>query len=131
MFEFNWDEFTKDTFDGWQDRDVYDCKFLGCVRVGDICYEILVWNFGRDGLMLGYECYVGGVDDGYGYSKKCVDQDVTEKGYPYTQIDGDIFGFDDKDLSYDEFRTAAETEFIEHIKWYNLTEKAEMPLHIW
>ena len=135
MLKFNWDGFTAENYDEYfREEHIDDCDYIGSVRIGDLCFEIVAWHFGRDGDRLGFEIYVGGVDDGYGYSKSgsCLCQDETDKGYPYTQMDGDVFSFDERNgMSYEEFRTAAEEEFTQYIEWYDLTEKAEMPLHIW
>lgn len=123
MYKFNYDEFPKEQFDkliSFIKDDTEDRTYFGAIRVGDLCFDII---FG-DGCIDG-DLYIGGVDDGYGYSWK-------DKGYPYT------FGFTGADVKFDEFVTyeqykalfeARAVKVIErNPEW---TKKAKEELHIW
>lgn len=102
---------------------VDDC--IGNCRVGDLCFDIVLRGAGRDGTWLTYDCYVGGVDSGYGY---------TEDNYPYDYVDGGEFDDDCRRMTFDEFKRLAQREitlFINEDKYYGLADKANKPLHIW
>lgn len=99
--------------------------FFGQCRIGDICFDFV----GRvntvedeDVLFLDADCYVGGVDGGYGYGKD---------NYPYDYYTG--FSFDDLliGMTFEEFKKLAEELMTECINSEFLKQKASEPLHIW
>lgn len=125
--EFYWD-LTEENFNSLQKNFVQN--FIGCVRVGDICFDIVErspsdWE--KDGCFLTADLYVGGVDNGYGYSS-------IDDWYPYDERDG--YCFDEKvySMTYEEFKEYAEktlSEFIDYCNDEEVKAKAKMPLHIW
>lgn len=125
MYKFNYDSFTEENFNKlmqyYARNDSNERMYFGSVRVGDLCFDILS---GDDDYIDG-DLYIGGVDDGYGYS-------ILEEGYPYT------FSFDGADVkrcelsTYEEYKKMFEeraTEAIEHSpEWI---KKAKQELHVW
>lgn len=107
-------------------------EYIGCVRVGELCFDILVQSVGYDEdqkQVLIFDIYVGGVDTGYGESR-------IEPGYPYDYAYGGDFGGPFIHVPYDTFQLFAEGMFTEVIEHWNyshasLLEKANAPLHIW
>ena len=126
--EFYWD-LTEDKFYSIQKED-YVQDFIGCIRVGDICFDIVErspddWE--KEECFLMYDLYVGGVNNGYSYSS-------IDEGYPYDDRDGGTF--DDKvyHMTYEEFKKYAEkvlSDFIDNCDDEEVKTKAKMPLHIW
>jgi hypothetical protein len=106
--------------------------FIGCIRVGELCFDILVQRVGYDAhqkQVLIYDLYVGGVDTGYGESR-------IEPGYPYDYADGGCFNSTLIYMTYEDFQKHVEEELETFIKTWNyshasLLEKANAPLHIW
>lgn len=148
--KFDWNEFTANDFVDYcakvENDMIQTDEYVGCVRVGNLCFDLLVRTDGDDGKMwLSYDLYVGGVDTGYGYAdiKKAVDMyyglpNDGEKNpqYPYDYAEGGDFEDTMISMTYDDFQKYAEAKFEEHIlTWsYNeasLLEKANEPLHIW
>lgn len=129
--KFNWNGFTEEDFVDYcarmENDQVYDGDFIGCVTVGDLCFDLIVRENGNE-LMLDYDLYVGGIDDGYGYGKD---------NYPYTEGGGGSFGESMISYTYDAFVKWAEFKFKDFIMYsymsskYNLVEKANEPLHVW
>ena len=129
--KFNWNGFTEEDFVDYCAKMengqvyVYDC--VGCVTVGDLCFDLIVREY-NDEFILDYDLYVGGVDDGYGYGKD---------NYPYTEAGGRNFEDSMISMSYDDFVKQAEEAFTDYIynsnysTKYNLIEKANEPLHVW
>ena len=124
-YQFNWDGFSEAA---WKDCDrqsridFFTDTWVGNVRVGDICFDLVFRCFDADmPLTLTYDAYVGGIDDGYGYG---------ENGYPYTEADGGTL-CDFYDWSYEVFKEMAETELAGFIEERHLEDKASQPLHIW
>lgn len=97
--------------------EYWQSGYFGRFRCGDLCFE--VYQTGNC-VYLGF--YVGGVDDGYGYSS-------IDEGYPYTLAD--YCGNLDWHLPFDEFKAAAEKVAAEAIAEYGYIDKANEPLHIW
>ena len=131
MYKFVWD-FSEDTFERCKTENAYD--FVGNVRVGNICFDIMQLD---DDASLWVDCYVGGVDSGYGYG---------EDMYPYdyvnsvgTVISRALY----ENMSRDQFVEYVEKELTKEIndaKTYecwetketiNLIDKANEPLRIW
>lgn len=131
MYKFVWN-FSEDTFEKCKTENAYD--FVGNVRVGNICFDIMQID---DDASLWIDCYVGGVDSGYGYG---------EDNYPYdyansvgTVISRGLY----KKMSRDQFVEYVEKELTKEIndtKTYecwetketiNLIDKANEPLRIW
>lgn len=122
-FDFVWDADAKAVFHVWQKGKVSDYMFS--VRVGDLCFDLKASEDDDPDCPAVYDLYVGGVDDGYGYSR-------TKPGYPYTYYDGGVFRENALAMSFDEFKKCAEAEFTEFISFSdNLVEKALQPLNIW
>lgn len=124
-YKFDWKNFGLDRF-GQTLRKMPERRFadwcVGSVRVGDICFDLVLRDYGDDGLTLTYDTYVGGIDDGYGYGIA---------HYPYTFADGGSLSVLP---SYGDFKSSAEKVFTEYINDYgmfDLPAKADMPLHIW
>ena len=106
--------------DDWDNRDrIFD--YLGSCRVGNLCFDILVRDDGRRSY-LSYDCYIGGIDDGYGYGKD---------GYPYTYGDGGDWDSLLPECSKEQFQSLAEKEFDEFISASHLEHKAGEELRIW
>ena len=137
-FDFDWSDFMEGNWETYcasventPKQDLID-DFVGSVRVGDLCFDLVLRQYASDELMLTYDLYVGGVDDGYGYSNR-----FGEKDYPYTEADGDSFGDTLICLSYKEFKRRAEETFTDFIRFttysetYDLISKASQPLHKW
>lgn len=85
------------------EQDSGSGEFVGFVRVGNLCFDILDW-----GNHLWFDLYVGGVDTGYGYG---VDN------YPYDYCDVASFTWKDNltDVSNDDFKKELEEYIEEHI----------------
>lgn len=129
--KFNWNGFTEEDFVDYcakmENNQVCNGDFIGCVTVGDLCFDLIVRENGNE-LMLDYDLYIGGVDDGYGYGKD---------NYPYTEGGGGSFEESMIGYTYETFMKIAESKFEDFImnshfsSKYNLVEKANKPLHIW
>lgn len=106
---------------GWDNRkNLYD-EYIGCCRVGDICFDLMIR--GNDDIQwISYDCYIGGVDDGYGYG---IDN------YPYTYGDGGDWPDLLEGKTFAEFKEIAEKEFTSFIVNNHLEDKANQELHIW
>ena len=124
-YEFYWNDFNEAMYAecGRKSQiDYYADWCVGNIRVGEICFDLVFRSFDESKpLTLTYDAYVGGVDDGYGYS---------ECGYPYTEADGGTL-CDFYDYSYEVFKEMAEAELTEFIEARNLTEKASEELNLW
>lgn len=118
--KFVWDTLTPN---GWNDRldDKYSENVLMICYVGDLCFEIK-YEYSDEHRWLAYDCYIGGIDDGYGYG---IDN------YPYTYGSGGDWDGMFEDKTFDEFKIIAEMEFADFIRLNNLENKANEPLHIW
>lgn len=129
--KFNWNGFTEEDFVDYcakmENNQVCDGDFIGCVTVGDLCFDLIVRENNND-LVLDYDLYIGGIDDGYSYGKD---------NYPYTEGGGRNFEDTMISLTYDKFIESAEKSFVDYIfnsnyaEKYHLVEKANKPLHIW
>ncbi len=130
--KFNWDGFTEVDFANYCAK-VENNMFnngeycIGCVRVGDLCFDLLITRLNRK-LVLFYDLYIGGINDGYGYGFHA---------YPYTEGGGRYFEDTMISLTYDKFIESAERAFVDYIfnsnyaEKYHLVEKANEPLHVW
>ena len=129
--KFDWSNFGEAAFNKYKE----DCRldksygddYLGCIRVGNLCFDIVTRMYNNNILTLTYDLYVGGVDTGYSY----------ESNYPYDYEGGDDF-IDVLDMSYEEFVSYAEKVMTEYItnhenkyEYASLTEKANEDLKIW
>ena len=118
--------------------------YIGCCRVGDLCFDIRAWN-GGEWTGWGFELFCGGVDSGYGYSSreamatgKYKDKyDVPDELlYPYDEVDYGEFSAEFASYSLAEFQRKAEEVFKQFIADCNydtvdLIVKANEPLHVW
>ena len=128
---FNWDGLTQNDFINYcaciENEIILDGYYVGCVRVGDLCFDLIAREY-NDELVLDYDLYAGGFDDGYGYGKD---------NYPYTEVGGGSFQDSLIYMSYNDFVKQAEEAFSDYIYHsnysvkYNLADKANEPLHIW
>ena len=119
----------------------YDNEYVGCVRVGDLCFDLLIRLNENVDQVLTYDLYVGGVDTGYGYSnpnKFNTDIYREEDNYPYDYVCGLDFPRTCTSMSYDYFKAYARAEFEhfikvedERYKEASLIDKANEPLRIW
>lgn len=119
---YNWDEFTKEDY---EKIEVFDDEFVGKVRCGELCFDVIIRNYDEYGYAFSFDCYVANEDTGYGY---------TIEGVPYDYADGtDYFFFCEP---YEEFVKNIERELTRFIEWrdtclgidYSLKEKANKPL---
>ena len=115
MFSFVWNL----PDNNWNNREQLD-DYIGCCRVGNLCFDLFVRC--DDVPYLSYDCYVGGVDNGYGYGKD---------GYPYTYRDGGDWDSLLPELSKESFIATAEKRFRKFITANHLTREANDELHIW
>ena len=129
--KFNWKGFTEEDFVNYcatiENNQMFDNDFVGRVTVGDLCFDFIVRE-DNDELVLDYDLYIGGIDDGYGYGKG---------NYPYTEGGGGRFANSLIFMSYNDFVKQAEellTDYIYNSNYstkYNLIEKANEPLRVW
>ena len=131
--KFDWSEFTQKDFVNYcaklENDTIIDGDYIGCVRVGELCFDLVVRCYDNK-LTLDYDLHIGGIDDGYGYSR--VD------GTPYTEDGGGTFVDGIMiDCCYDKFKEVAEGAFTDFINnegsshGVSLIDKANKPLHIW
>lgn len=123
--------------------------YIGCCRVGDLCFDIRAWN-GGDWTGWGFELFCGGVDTGYGYSAREAMatgkyenkwEVPDELQYPYDEVDYGEFDmwYSEPIPPFDEFKSKAERVFEEFIESHrdnylsnaDLVAKANEPLHVW
>ena len=130
--KFDWSNFSEAAFDvykeKYKDTELYVDTYLGCARVGGLCFDFVTREFTKGTLTLTYDLYVGGVDTGYGYGLD---------NYPYDFADGGSFK-DVTDMSYKEFVLYAEKVMEEYITenenkygYASLTAKANENLKKW
>ena len=121
--KFNWKGFTEEDFVNYcatiENNQMFDNDFVGRVTVGGLCFDFIVRE-DNDELVLDYDLYIGGIDDGYGYGKD---------NYPYTEGGGGRFENSLIFMSYNDFVKQAEeslTDYIYNSNYstkYNLIEK--------
>lgn len=129
MGKFYWGGFTAEDFNRYCENahDIGADWFVGAVRIGDLCFDLVTRDFGGGEITLSYDLYIGGVDDGYG----------CKNGYPYTFGDGGSFRGSCSDMTYDEFTEYAEGVLSDFIAGYaptadyDVQTKANEPLNIW
>ena len=128
--KFNW-YFTKEDFEKCKKKNAGD--YVGNIRTGNLCFDIIQVE---DEANMWIDCYVGGVDSGYGYGKD---------DYPYdyaTNVGINIEKSEYTSYTYDQFVAVVEkglTDSInEQIEYtadngevVNLIDKANEPLKIW
>lgn len=146
MDEAQWKEFADAI-----DRRAFDVaymagEYLGCCRVGDLCFDIRSWD-GGDWTGWGFELFCGGVDSGYGYSAKeamesggyvdkyCV---PLELQYPYDEVEYGEFPEGFCSYTMTQFQREAEKIFELFIEECaaeydkaDLLRKADEALHLW
>lgn len=124
---FNWDEFTAEDFVNYcasvENKIVEADYYIGAIRVGEICCDLVVREYNTDKLTLTYDIYVGGENTGYGYT--------SEEKYPYDYAGGDDFPDSCISMTYEDFKKMAEKEITEFLTKNNLLNKANMKLHKW
>lgn len=139
--KFHWDlkdkayeDYRKDQHE-YTDDDCGDGTYIGAVRIGDLCFDILDW-----GNHLWFDLYVGGVNTGYGSSIK---QEYLDYPYDFADVCSFRWDKDVKEISIKKFREEV-SEFIKfHLQrnrlytpvGYNepvdLLNKANEELKIW
>ena len=117
-------------------------EYLGCARVGELCFDLIAHTDEetRENEIC-YLVFMGGVDDGYGYSaadalktgKYKDKKEVPEKEmYPYTEC-----GYGDlgvcAGMSFEMFKRKAEKEFDAFLASADgkVFEASKMPLHVY
>lgn len=129
--KFDWTNFTKNDFTDYcakaENNMFVADDYTGCVRVGALCFDLVVRFDENDKWWLSYDLYVGGVNTGYAY---------TASGYPYDYAEGGDFEDTMISMTYEEFQNYAKAAFEKFIttwpyKEASLIEKANEPLNIW
>lgn len=133
-YKFDWSGFTAEDFTDYcakmENSMIPADEYVGCCRVGELCFDLVTRDLGGDELALTYDLYVGGIDTGYGYSR-------VEEGYPYTEADGDFLIDACISYAYEDFKSFSERVFTQYIEHSGYTEsmgliaKAKAPLHNW
>lgn len=136
-YKFDWSNFTSEDFVNYcammENDQLYADDYVGCVRVGDLCFDLVLRCYDDENLVLTYDLYVGGMDTGYGYSNRCNET----PDYPYDFAEGGDWFSTCIYLSYEGFKLLAEESFkdyIEHSGYtltHSLIDRAKEPLHIW
>ena len=141
MYKFDWSNFNEENLKEAvkELNEEYGEGYFGCVRVGELCFDINVRPYDESlPHLLEYDLYVGGIfasnshlfSGPYGYSRIIPD-------YPYEEAEGGSFHFCVDGISYDLFKVWAEEEFTRYINesyytdMYLLKEKASAPLKVW
>lgn len=144
MNEKDWNKFTNAVKRNDLDLAYMEGEYLGCCRVGDLCFDIRAWH-GGEWAGWGFELFCGGVDSGYGYSSREAmatgnyesKWDVPDELlYPYDEVDYGEFPNGFASYSLTEFQRKAEEIFEQFIADCNydtadLTAKANASLHVW
>lgn len=152
-FVWNMEEKTWEEFANAIDRGAFDVahmvgEYLGCCRVGDLCFDIRAWSPGEFWNGWGFELFCGGVDTGYGYSsREAMEKNPQYKTkrevpdellYPYDEVDYGEFPDGFETYTLQEFKKAAEKVFeafivskSENYDSADLIAKANEPLHVW
>lgn len=94
----------------------HDEEFFGCLRIGDICFDIQGYDNVNE-----LSLFVGGVDSGYGYGKD---------GYPYDHIDY-YRNTIEEGMSFEKYKERTEALAKKLIRENGLIDKANQPLHVW
>lgn len=135
MKKKDFENYRRHQHDDYGDDGCCEGEYIGAVRVGNLCFDILNW-----GNHLWFDLYVGGVDTGYGYSER-----KKYKGYPYDFCDECSFKWEMelKDTSFQKFKEELSSFIEKHIlnhKEYvtdrraisvSLIDKANQPLTVW
>jgi hypothetical protein len=143
--QFDWRGFTEIDFVDYcskmENNMIYEDDYLGSVRVGDLCFDLLTKFNTNNDMVLAYDLYVGGIDTGYGYSnpnKFNPEKYKEEDDYPYDYVSGLEFGDSCISMCYEKFQKFAEAEFEhfvivenESYKLASLIEKANEELKVW
>ena len=149
MFEFGWDEdarvhpFNEEAYKLYRryaaeatpdNMDMYTDLFLGCVRVGDLAFDIYTEGI-YDRLSLYFKMYVGGIEGDY----------HGRDNYPYAYGGEGYMRWYDPSFSnipsdhdaYERFKTYSTGDFLafisahEHFNDWHLRNKLVSQLHIW
>ena len=151
---FNWDGLTEQAFtmlcntmeaysSSYEDyiTNMHYNDFVGSVRIGNLCFDVLVGEDDNGGACVYYDLYVGGVDTGYGYSNPNKFDPLNYNGqddYPYDYAGGGTFKEPIRSMSYDVFKKYAESVMENYIyqteKDYtlcSLVAKANEDLFVW
>lgn len=145
---FNWNGLRESVWAKYRanSKTLGDGEYIGNCRVGELCFDLITHtNFEETGYNLTFDLYVGGVDTGYGYSKKeamysgayaDVHNIPENEKYPYDYADGASFDGLCDQMSYEEFKAMAEKRFVQFIaeskyEKADLLAKAKEPLHMW
>ena len=151
---FNWDGMTEQTFamlcktmekysHSYDDyiTNVHYNDFIGSVRIGNLCFDIVVREDNNEGTCVDYDLYVGGVDTGYGYSNPNKYDPLNYNGqddYPYDYAGSGTFKEPFHKMTYDVFKKYAESVMESFIyqadKGYtlcSLVAKANEDLLVW
>ena len=123
MIKYVWN-LKEEDWNKYKVNQMIDDEYIGNCRTGNICMDIVLRGVDENEKILTYDCYVGGVDSGYGYG---IDK------YPYDYADGGEFitNNDCTKLSFKQFKKIAEKEFTKFINDNGLLEKAQEPLNLW
>lgn len=159
MYRFHWsDDFLKTGLLSMRSALLNDTAvgglYLGAARCGDVCFDILarderspeeypetnaIDHGGKQPVYLDFDLYVGGIDDGYGYS----DRNPETPSYPYTNAAfvADDCGFGEyledvltPGLDLEQFINWAEarmTEFLDGITNEAARAAIARPFHFW
>lgn len=138
--EFNYDYFSKqkwiELYAKLREGDVDDDEYYGAVRIGDLCFDIVLhtsidWdgNFDAVDSYIDGDLYVGGIDSGYGYGKENYPYEFTYDGADMTVKEFlDLITYEEWKIKFEEL--AKETIEIEDER-YGTIAKANGPLHVW
>ena len=121
-----------------------DNEFLGCVRVGDLAFDLRTKFAAGDILSLYFKFYVGGVE-AYDAGAVTVYHSDAPYCYPYSYAGDGGFWYDDlmfpeiasDSEAYAKFKEIAEMDFLSYIaqhpkcEEYGLMKKLYSQLHIW
>ena len=111
MLVFDWSKFTEEQYHHMMallcDEDDQERTYIGCAHVGDAALDILV-NSENDPRCVDIDCYVYGIDSGYGYA---------DDGTPYDYLsehstDFTLYEFKD----YESFKHLLESEYENEIE---------------
>lgn len=105
MYKFIWN-LSEESWFNFLSEDWPTEIFLGTVRCGDLCWDIMAVN-----KKLYADLYVGGVDTGYGYSRE-----AETCGYPYDMCQE--YSFDYKgstDVGLCQFKNDIERHILEFL----------------
>ena len=146
MFSLDWRGFSYERYEAFRQRAMttplenvhkYADICVGCVRVGDLCFDLYTDVDEDERLTLRFVAYAGGIDDGDHYGPE-------PERYPYTEVGSGEFSHWPAYLerysystAYGDFRTHSEWDFLSFISAQTpdlcstLVYKFTQPLHVW